>query len=44
VKSGQRLRCERCRGPVFLEDTTVIMPSIEARLAAKQAARRQKAA
>jgi hypothetical protein len=35
IKPGVRLRCERCQGPVFLEDTTVIAPTIEAKLKAK---------
>ncbi len=26
VKPGTRLRCERCQGPVFLEDTSISMP------------------
>jgi hypothetical protein len=25
VKPGTRLRCERCQGPVFLEDATGLM-------------------
>ena len=27
VRPGMRLRCERCQGPVFLEDATGIMQS-----------------
>ena len=26
VKAGMKLRCERCRGPVFLEDATSGLP------------------
>lgn len=26
LKPGMRLRCERCQGPVFLEDTTSSLP------------------
>ena len=44
IKPGVALRCERCHGPVFLEDTTVIAPTVEAKLRAKQMSRQQKAA
>ncbi|MPZ49562.1 MAG: hypothetical protein GEU75_09745 [Dehalococcoidia bacterium] len=44
IKPGMSLRCERCHGPVFLEETTVIAPAVEAKLRARQAARQQKAA
>jgi hypothetical protein len=36
VQPGVRLRCERCRGPVFLEDTTVVAPPVEAKLRPKR--------
>ena len=26
LRPGERLRCERCRGPVFLENTTIVAP------------------
>ena len=44
VRPGIRLRCERCQGPVFLEDTTLIAP-VETKLQARPApAKRAKAA
>jgi hypothetical protein len=47
VQPGMRLRCERCRGPVFLEDAgSAIVPTaaVDAALARRLAARRKKAA
>jgi hypothetical protein len=29
VKAGMKLRCERCRGPVFLEDATSGLPLVK---------------
>lgn len=26
---GQRIRCERCQGPVFIEDFQPVLPSVE---------------
>jgi len=37
VRPGVRLRCERCQGPVFLEDTTLIAP-VETKLRPRPAA------
>jgi hypothetical protein len=31
-KPGFRLRCERCQGPVFLENTTIVTPATPVRL------------
>jgi hypothetical protein len=33
VRPGTRLRCERCQGPVFLEDTTNVtqLPRVQAK-------------
>jgi len=39
IKPGVRLRCERCRGPVFLEDSTP-MARAESALARSLRARR----
>ena len=36
VRPGVRLRCERCQGPVFLEDTTVVASPVEAKLREKR--------
>ncbi|HWC30386.1 MAG TPA: hypothetical protein VG845_09925 [Dehalococcoidia bacterium] len=41
VKPGMRLRCERCRGPVFLEDATSGLPLVR-RLQRKPVAASQK--
>jgi hypothetical protein len=46
VKPGVRLRCERCNGPVFLEDSTnsseLARSSFKAKLAARAAADKAK--
>jgi len=46
VKPGVRMRCERCRGPVFLEDSTnsseLARSSFKAKLAARAAADKAK--
>ena len=48
VKPGVRLRCERCNGPVFLEDSTnsseLARNTFKAKLAARAAADRAKKA
>ena len=44
IRPGVRLRCERCQGPVFLEDTTVIAPSVEAKLRARKTLPQKRAA
>jgi len=37
IRTGVALRCERCRGPVFLEDTTILAPAaVEMKLRARQ--------
>ena len=46
-KAGQNLRCERCRGPVFLEDAgSAMVPSAraDAALAKRLAGKKSKAA
>jgi len=43
VKPGARLRCERCRGPVFLEDAAGVL-SLKHMVARPPAARSQTAA
>ncbi len=46
VKAGVRMRCERCGGPVFLEDSTnsseLARSSFKAKLAARAAADKAK--
>ncbi|HEX5139484.1 MAG TPA: hypothetical protein VFX19_00945 [Dehalococcoidia bacterium] len=46
VKPGTKLRCERCNGPVFLEDATnsseLARTSLKLRLAARAAAEKAK--
>ena len=45
VRPGVRLRCERCHGPVFLEDTTILAPvSIETKLQTRQTAEKRERA
>jgi hypothetical protein len=47
VRPGQTMRCERCRGPVFLEDAgSAIVPSAraDAALAKRLAGKKAKAA
>jgi hypothetical protein len=47
VRPGQKLRCERCHGPVFLEDAgSAIVPSAraDAALAKRLAGKKAKAA
>jgi hypothetical protein len=41
VRPGSRLRCERCQGPVFLEDTSSVtqLPRPQAKVAAKRRTR-----
>lgn len=40
VRPGTRLRCERCQGPVFLEDTTNVtqLPRVAAKVASRRKA------
>jgi hypothetical protein len=40
VRPGTRLRCERCQGPVFLEDTTNVtqLPRVAAKVASRRRA------
>lgn len=40
---GQRIRCERCQGPVFLEDLQPVLPSAEAILPPRAAKRKRPA-
>jgi hypothetical protein len=45
VRPGMRLRCERCQGPVFLEDTMTVTPAApEAKLPRLPRAKDRKAA
>ena len=38
VRPGTRLRCERCRGPVFLEDTSNVtqLPRVQMKTASRR--------
>jgi hypothetical protein len=40
VRPGTRLRCERCQGPVFLEDTTNVtqLPRVAAKVSSRRKA------
>ncbi len=44
VKPGTRLRCERCKGPVFLEDASATAPMRPARKTAAKGRSGSKAA
>jgi DNA-directed RNA polymerase subunit RPC12/RpoP len=42
-RPGQRIRCERCGGPVFLEELRPVLPGVEpVPLAVRRAARKRK--
>jgi hypothetical protein len=43
-KPGERIRCERCGGPVFLEDIRPILPPLPLNLPKKPKTNRTKAA
>jgi len=43
VRPGMRLRCERCQGPVFLEDASSGLPMMRRRTDSKLAAGREAA-